>query len=107
MPSGGPGQPGHSFCAHSPHWPNAPCAWPVWLSLCDCESAHDSALVQRPYGGRPMLARCWLIASTQIWAASLPPPLAAVLVAPLFAAVAPPLVVPDVPLAPLAVDVAP
>ncbi|HRI10038.1 MAG TPA: hypothetical protein PKW35_19585 [Nannocystaceae bacterium] len=45
--SAGAGQPGHSFCADSPHFGKAPWAVPVAPSLAASSSEHDSASTQR------------------------------------------------------------
>src|SRR5882672_6651700 len=74
MLAGGPPQPGHSFCAYSPHWLNALCAVPLLLSLNASSSVQTSASVQRASGGKFTVARNWLILSTQSCAAFVYPP---------------------------------
>ena len=54
---GGPGQPGHSSWANSPHCWKALCGLPLAESACACPSTQLSADVHRVYGGTPMLAR--------------------------------------------------
>src|SRR5207249_2080142 len=64
--SGGPGHPGHSFCALSPHDPNALCGVPVSESFFDSPSTHGSADVHGAYGGSESVARYLLISSTHV-----------------------------------------
>src|SRR4051794_15972584 len=70
--SGGPGQPGHSFCACSPHFPKAPCAALVDPSLVAWPSLQVSAASQRAYAGRPLVFWYSLMVATQISAAPFP-----------------------------------
>ena len=68
----GPGHPGHSFCAISPHFPNAPCALLPEPSLLASPSLHVSASLQRVYGGRALLVRYLLMVATQTSAGVVP-----------------------------------
>src|SRR5262249_20002326 len=97
MLSTGGGHPGHSFCANSPHCPNAPCAVPVIESLCASPSAQSSAPVHLSYGASPKVTRYWLIVSTQSCSAPAvdPPPEPPLVVLPL-----PPVAVRPLPLEP-------
>src|SRR4051812_5061690 len=64
--SGGPGQFGHSFCANSPHLPNALCATPLIESALASPSTHELAELHPAYGGLPSVARYLLISSTHV-----------------------------------------
>lgn len=71
--AGGPGQPGHSFCAFSPQLGKAPCAAPDIPSLFASPSEQGSIIVHSVYAGRPCCFRYLLIVATQIEAGVVPP----------------------------------